>query len=47
MNWYVNPVVRFMLDYQHVKIDRLAAVAPFTTAGQSYDALSLRSQLAF
>jgi phosphate-selective porin OprO/OprP len=47
VNWYVNPVVRFMLDYQHVKIDRLAAVAPFTTAGQSYDALSLRSQLAF
>jgi len=53
LNWYPTPVVRFMLDYQHVRIDRLspnaAAYATPTGAqiGQSYNALALRSQLAF
>ena len=53
INWYPNPVIRFMLDYQHVRIDRLspnaAAYATPTGAqiGQSYNALALRSQVAF
>ena len=53
LNWYWNPVIRFMLDYQHVKIDRLSPNATtFATPvgaqiGQTYDAISLRSQLAF
>ena len=43
VNWYPNPVLRFMLDYQHVDVSRLA------TAGTSLDAklddVSLRLQL--
>jgi phosphate-selective porin OprO/OprP len=59
LNWFPNNVVRFMLDYQHVRIDRLS---PATTAsaastiwfapagaqiGQNYDVFELRSQFAF
>jgi phosphate-selective porin OprO/OprP len=53
INWYPAPIVRFMLDYQHVRIDRLSpsasAYATPTGAriGQSYDALAVRSQVAF
>ncbi len=53
LNWYPNSVVRFMLDYQHVKVDRLSPNAvTFVTPvgaeiGQTYDAVSLRSQFAF
>ena len=53
INWYPNNLIRFMLDYQHVRIDRLSpsAAAYATPAGaqigQSYNALALRSQLAF
>jgi phosphate-selective porin OprO/OprP len=45
VNWYLNPDIRFMLDYLHVKIDRLNAAG--AQQGQSYDALALRSQLTF
>jgi phosphate-selective porin OprO/OprP len=53
LNWYPNNLVRFMLDYQHVRIDRLSpsatAYATPTGAqiGQSYNAVALRSQVAF
>ncbi len=53
VNWCWNPVVRFMLDYQHVRLDRLSpnAVAYQTplgaVIGQSYDVVSVRSQFAF
>jgi phosphate-selective porin OprO/OprP len=53
LNWYPNPIIRFMLDFQHVRIDRLSpSASAFLTPtgaqiGQSYDSLALRSQLAF
>ena len=53
LNWYPNGVVRFMLDYQDVRIDRLSpSAATFLTpagvqVGQHYHAVSFRSQFAF
>ena len=53
VNWYLNSVVRLMLDLQRVKVDRLAPnAAAFNTPvgaqiGQSYNAIALRTQAAF
>jgi phosphate-selective porin OprO and OprP len=53
LNWYPNSVVRFMLDYQDVTIDRLSPSAvTFSTPtgaqiGQHYHVVELRSQVAF
>jgi phosphate-selective porin OprO/OprP len=59
VNWYWNPFARLMLDYQHVKIDRLSPATSATTAstiwltpvgaqiGQNFNVWSLRSQFAF
>lgn len=53
VNWYMNPVVRFMFDYSHVSIDRLSpSAAGYLTPigaeiGQKYNVIALRSQLAF
>jgi phosphate-selective porin OprO/OprP len=53
LNWYPNSLVKFMLDYEHVHIDRLSPnAAIFATPvgaqiGQTYDALAVRSQFSF
>ena len=53
VNWYLNPVIRFMVDYQHVAVDRLSPnAATYLTPvgaqiGQHFDTIAIRSQLAF
>jgi phosphate-selective porin OprO/OprP len=53
LNWYWNPTIRFMLDLQDVKVERLSPNATTyqtpvgAQIGQHYQAVALRSQLAF
>lgn len=54
LNWYVNTVIKFGLDYQHIDIDRISTAAavpnfatPYPQLGQTIDAVSLRSQVSF
>ena len=44
-NWYPNPVVRFMLDYQWIRTNRLNATG--VQIGENANVVSLRSQFAF
>jgi phosphate-selective porin OprO/OprP len=45
LNWYLNPDIRFMLDYSHVEIERLNATG--ASLGQKFNTIALRSQLTF
>ena len=45
VNWYLNPTMRLMLDWQHVDIDRLGATGLQT--GQEYNAVAARGQVNF
>lgn len=45
VNWYLNPAIRVMLDWQHVDVDRLNAAG--AQIGQTYDAVAARGQLTF
>jgi phosphate-selective porin OprO and OprP len=59
LNWFPNSVVKFMVDYAHVRIDRLSPATSANAAktiwftpsgaqiGQDYDAFEMRSQFAF
>ena len=53
VDWYLNPIVRFVLEYQHVDVSRLSPSATtYATPvgaqiGQTYNTFSIRSQLAF
>jgi phosphate-selective porin OprO/OprP len=50
VNWYPNNALRFLIDWQHIDIDRLGTIPgpPIvnnTQVGQTINAFSLRSQI--
>jgi phosphate-selective porin OprO/OprP len=45
VNWYLNPAIRLMLDYQHVDVSRLNAAG--AQIGQTYDTVAGRVQWTF
>jgi phosphate-selective porin OprO/OprP len=49
LNWYPNNVVRFLLDYQWINVDKFGTAAPVLNRIYSEDVnvVSLRSQFAF
>ncbi|MGY3076872.1 phosphate-selective porin OprO/OprP [Bradyrhizobium sp. LM6.10] len=47
LNWYVNGNVRFMLDYLHGDITRRTSAVNGGDAGARFDAVAMRTQVAF
>jgi len=47
VNWYPNGNLKFMLDYEHVVIDKNTYVAPATKTGATIDWIGARSQFVF
>jgi phosphate-selective porin OprO/OprP len=47
LNWYVSRNVRFMLDYLHGDITRQLSPTNFTNVGAKFDAVAMRTQVAF
>jgi phosphate-selective porin OprO/OprP len=47
LNWYVNGNVRFMLDYLHGDISKRASSTSAVDAGSHFDAIAMRTQVAF
>jgi phosphate-selective porin OprO/OprP len=45
LNWYPNNVLRFLLDYQWARVDRLSATG--ADIGEDVNVVSFRSQFAF
>jgi phosphate-selective porin OprO/OprP len=47
LNWYVNGNIRFMLDYLHGDVSKLARPTSTADAGAKFDAVAMRTQIAF
>ena len=47
LNWYVNRNVRFMLNYLHGTIDKQNTPTDFRDVGAKFDAVAMRTQIAF
>jgi phosphate-selective porin OprO and OprP len=47
LNWYVNTNVRFMFDYLHGNIAKQVSPTDSGDAGAKFDALAMRTQVAF
>jgi phosphate-selective porin OprO/OprP len=47
LNWYVNNNVRFMLNYLHGDITKQLSPTNTTDTGAKFDALAMRTQIAF
>ena len=47
LNWYVSGNIRFMLNYLHGDISRQASATSGVNAGSHFDAVALRTQVAF
>ena len=45
LNWYPNPVLKFMLQGQAVQISHINAATPFASLNQNFTTLALRSQI--
>jgi phosphate-selective porin OprO/OprP len=47
LNWYVNGNVRFMLDYLHGNVSKQASPVSAADVGSKFDAIAMRTQVAF
>ena len=47
LNWYVSSNIRFMLNYLHGDIVRQASSTSSADAGSKFDAVGMRTQVAF
>jgi phosphate-selective porin OprO/OprP len=47
LNWYVNRNVRFMLDYLHGDVRKQISPVNFGDAGSKFDAVAMRTQVAW
>lgn len=47
LNWYVNGNVRFMLDYLHGNVSKQASPVSTADTGSKFDAVAMRTQVAF
>ena len=47
LNWYVSQNIRFMLNYLHGTVDKQVSTTSPVDAGAKFDALAMRTQVAF
>ncbi len=47
LNWYVSGNIRFMLNYLHGDINKQVSATNATDAGSKFDAIAMRTQIAF